>query len=189
MTGPDAAHVKVAVCVVSRNRPGLLSQLLDSWHKLDPAPPGVQLHFIVVENHLERTPEYAQAVDNFRDRLGGAGRACLDHGAKTAAADVTVIERATPQRLSVRSTFHWERQHRIQQNRMRGKSRAKAGFEILLHALLCLPHLVRGPLGRGASLARVVRRAGGIAGNVQYLSSIGRWAGIEMALRSCVACG
>ena len=45
-------HLKVTVAVLTRNRPKMLENLLDSWTQLD-MPENCSVHFLVVENDLE----------------------------------------------------------------------------------------------------------------------------------------
>ena len=64
---------KVAVGVVSRGRPVLLARLLDSFCRLELDASEVELHFIIVENHAEKSPDYAQVIGRFREKLRDAG--------------------------------------------------------------------------------------------------------------------
>ena len=66
--------VTIAVGVASRNRPVLLSRLLDSFLRLEPPAPHMRLLFVIVENAEAPSPEYAQTIEDFRRKLDAAGQ-------------------------------------------------------------------------------------------------------------------
>ena len=60
--------IQIGVAVVTRGRPNMLSDLLESWVALK-IPDGASLHFIIVENDPAGTVGVAKAVSLFKDNL------------------------------------------------------------------------------------------------------------------------